>query len=245
MRVAKRVQELPPYLFAELERKNEERRAAGIDVIALGIGDPDLPTPPHIVAEALRRGGARPGTHQLPVVPRGRSFREAVADFYEDALRRRRSTRRRRSSPLHRLEGGHRPLPRSRSSTPATSCSCPTPATRSTRRARASRAASRTDCRCRRRTASCPTSTRSRRTSPAARTILWINYPNNPTGALAELGFFEQAGRVRAEARHRSSPRPRLQRDLLRRLRRRRASCRRRARARSASSSTRCRRPTT
>ena len=45
MRIADRVTHLPPYLFAELERKIEEKRAAGVDVISLGIGDPDLPTP--------------------------------------------------------------------------------------------------------------------------------------------------------------------------------------------------------
>jgi LL-diaminopimelate aminotransferase len=82
MRVAGRVQRLPPYLFAELERKIAERRAAGIDVISLGIGDPDLPTPPAVVAEAQRQV-ALADTHQYPS-NRGRSaFREAVAAFYQ------------------------------------------------------------------------------------------------------------------------------------------------------------------
>ncbi len=82
MRIAARVQALPPYLFAELERKIEERRAAGIDVISLGIGDPDLPTPAPIVAEAQRQV-ALPDTHQYPS-NRGRpAFREAVAAFYQ------------------------------------------------------------------------------------------------------------------------------------------------------------------
>jgi LL-diaminopimelate aminotransferase len=81
MRLARRVQQLPPYLFAELERKIEERRSAGIDVISLGIGDPDLPTPEPVVEEA-RRQVALPDTHQYPS-NRGRAaFREAVADFY-------------------------------------------------------------------------------------------------------------------------------------------------------------------
>jgi LL-diaminopimelate aminotransferase len=82
MRLAKRVQRLPPYLFAELERKIAERRAAGIDVISLGIGDPDLPTPPAVVEEAQRQV-ALADTHQYPS-NRGRAaFREAVAAFYE------------------------------------------------------------------------------------------------------------------------------------------------------------------
>ena len=81
MRIADRVTQLPPYLFAELERKIEEKRAAGVDVISLGIGDPDLPTPAAVVEEGQRQL-ARPDTHQYPS-NRGRpAFRQAVADFY-------------------------------------------------------------------------------------------------------------------------------------------------------------------
>jgi LL-diaminopimelate aminotransferase len=81
MRFAQRVQSLPPYLFAGIERQIAERRAAGKDVISLGIGDPDLPTPPHIV-EALARGAADPATHQYPSNRGEIGFREAVAGFY-------------------------------------------------------------------------------------------------------------------------------------------------------------------
>ncbi|MDX6533831.1 MAG: LL-diaminopimelate aminotransferase [Gaiellales bacterium] len=81
MRIAERVASLPPYLFAELERKIAEKRQAGIDVISLGIGDPDLPTPSAVVEEAQRQV-ARPDTHQYPS-NRGRAaFREAIASFY-------------------------------------------------------------------------------------------------------------------------------------------------------------------
>ena len=82
MRVAKRVETLPPYLFAELERKISEKQAQGIDVISLGIGDPDTPSPAEVV-EALAAASADPSTHQYPS-NRGRpEFRNAVADFYE------------------------------------------------------------------------------------------------------------------------------------------------------------------
>jgi len=81
MRFSQRVQSLPPYLFAGIERQIAERRAAGIDVISLGIGDPDLPTPPHIVA-ALAQGAADPATHQYPSNQGEPAFREAVAGFY-------------------------------------------------------------------------------------------------------------------------------------------------------------------
>jgi LL-diaminopimelate aminotransferase len=82
MRPSKRLERIPPYLFAQLERKIAEKRAKGIDVISLGIGDPDTPTP-EIVVDALREAAADPGTHQYPS-NRGRpEFREAIAAFYD------------------------------------------------------------------------------------------------------------------------------------------------------------------
>ena len=79
---ASRLDRLPPYLFAELERKVAEKKAAGVDVISLGIGDPDTPTPAPVV-EALAAAAGDPGTHQYPS-NRGRpELREAFARFYE------------------------------------------------------------------------------------------------------------------------------------------------------------------
>lgn len=82
MRPSSRLSRLPPYLFAELERKIAEQVERGVDVISLGIGDPDMPTPRPIV-EALQRAADDPGTHRYPS-NRGRpELREAVAAFYE------------------------------------------------------------------------------------------------------------------------------------------------------------------
>jgi LL-diaminopimelate aminotransferase len=81
-RISQRVQDLPPYLFAEIERKVAARRAAGVDIISLGIGDPDSPTPPHIV-EAMRDGLADVRTHQYPTNRGTAEFRGAVAGYYE------------------------------------------------------------------------------------------------------------------------------------------------------------------
>src|ERR1700733_8527610 len=82
MRPSRRLDQIPPYLFAELERKIAAKRAAGVDVISLGIGDPDTPTYPPIVA-AAQRAVADPSTHTYPS-NRGRpEFREAVAAFYQ------------------------------------------------------------------------------------------------------------------------------------------------------------------
>ena len=82
MRPSSRLERIPPYLFAELERKVAAKRATGVDVISLGIGDPDTPTYPPIVA-AAQAAVADPSTHTYPS-NRGRpEFREAVARFYE------------------------------------------------------------------------------------------------------------------------------------------------------------------
>ncbi len=82
MQPSSRLNRLAPYLFAELERKVREKRAAGVDVISLGIGDPDTPTP-QLVVDALAEAARDPGTHQYPS-NRGRpELREAFAGFYE------------------------------------------------------------------------------------------------------------------------------------------------------------------
>jgi LL-diaminopimelate aminotransferase len=81
MRLAGRVANLPPYLFAELDRRVAQKRASGADVISLGVGDPDLPTPPHVV-EALQRAAQDATTHRYPSYYGLPEFRAAVADFY-------------------------------------------------------------------------------------------------------------------------------------------------------------------
>jgi LL-diaminopimelate aminotransferase len=81
MQPSSRLDRLPPYLFAELERKIREKKAAGVDVISLGIGDPDTPTPQPVI-DALAQAARDPGTHQYPA-NRGRpELREAFARFY-------------------------------------------------------------------------------------------------------------------------------------------------------------------
>jgi LL-diaminopimelate aminotransferase len=81
MQPSRRLAQIPPYLFAELERKIADRQAAGIDVISLGIGDPDTPTYAPVI-KAAQAAVADPGTHRYPT-NRGRAeFREALAAFY-------------------------------------------------------------------------------------------------------------------------------------------------------------------
>jgi LL-diaminopimelate aminotransferase len=78
---SKRLQKMPPYMFAELERKVADKRAAGIDVISLGIGDPDYPTFPYIV-EAMQEAVADEGAQNYPSNRGREEFRTALSGFY-------------------------------------------------------------------------------------------------------------------------------------------------------------------
>ncbi len=78
--LANRIKDLPPYLFAKIDALKNEQRKKGQDLIDLGIGDPDLPTPPHIVA-ALADAARDPGTHRYPSYVGMGAFREAAAAF--------------------------------------------------------------------------------------------------------------------------------------------------------------------
>ncbi len=78
---AQRIRNLPPYLFARIERKIAEKKAAGVDIVSLGIGDPDLPTPDHIIDRLVEEARV-PANHQYPSSVGLPSFRQAVADWY-------------------------------------------------------------------------------------------------------------------------------------------------------------------
>jgi LL-diaminopimelate aminotransferase len=79
---ANRVKDLPPYLFATIDRMKEKAVAKGVDLIDLSVGDPDTPTPKHIV-EAMRSAVRNPAHHRYPSYAGMLSFRQAVADWYK------------------------------------------------------------------------------------------------------------------------------------------------------------------
>ncbi|TLM77913.1 MAG: aminotransferase class I/II-fold pyridoxal phosphate-dependent enzyme [Actinobacteria bacterium] len=80
MRTADRIANLPPYLFAEIDRKAGLKRAQGIDVISLGIGDPDMPTP-HRIIEAMQHGIHNPANHQYPSYFGAKRYRDACSEW--------------------------------------------------------------------------------------------------------------------------------------------------------------------
>src|SRR2546427_12606121 len=95
MQVARRLEQIGAYLFADLDRKQAELTANGVDVINLGIGDPDLPTPPHII-DALMEGATDPRSHRYPPYPGTQEFKEAAARWCQ----------RRVGQPLKVVAGG-------------------------------------------------------------------------------------------------------------------------------------------
>ncbi|MCS7196497.1 MAG: LL-diaminopimelate aminotransferase [Aquificaceae bacterium] len=79
---AQRIKSLPPYLFAQIDQKKREKLAQGVDLIDLGVGDPDIPTPEPIV-EAMKRAVEKPEHHRYPSYEGMLSFRQAVASWYK------------------------------------------------------------------------------------------------------------------------------------------------------------------
>ena len=80
---AQRISNLPPYLFARIERLIAEKRKAGVDVISLGIGDPDRPTPGYIIEELQKQAEVQ-ANHQYPSSVGMLAYREAVAKWYQN-----------------------------------------------------------------------------------------------------------------------------------------------------------------
>jgi LL-diaminopimelate aminotransferase len=82
MRISRRIENLPPYLFAEISKKIAEKRAKGEDIIDFGIGDPDIPTPDHII-EKLCKAAKEPANHRYPETEGLPELRKAIADWYK------------------------------------------------------------------------------------------------------------------------------------------------------------------
>jgi LL-diaminopimelate aminotransferase len=83
MKLAKRIEKLPPYVFVEISRKIAEKKAKGEEVISFGIGDPDFPTPPHII-NRLCQEAQDPANHRYPETAGLPKLRQAIADWYQN-----------------------------------------------------------------------------------------------------------------------------------------------------------------
>ncbi len=83
MKMAKRVEKLPPYLFVEINKKIAEKKANGEDVVSFAIGDPDIPTPPHII-DRLCEAAHKPENHRYPESEGLPELRKTIADWYQE-----------------------------------------------------------------------------------------------------------------------------------------------------------------
>ena len=193
---AQRVRSLPPYLFAELDRKRDEAIARGVDVIDLGVGDPDLPTP-GFVLDALARAASDPSNHRYPPYAGKARLREAIAGYME----RRFGVRLDPDEEILVLIGSKEGIAHLAWAVvdPGDTVYVPDPAYpvyESTARF-------------------CGADVRRFpllpergfvpdpgeiaelvRQSPGRAKLLWLNYPNNPTAGVVDLEFFQQIGEV-------------------------------------------------
>jgi len=83
LELAERLKKLPPYLFKEIDQKKKEIEAKGVDVINLGVGDPDLPTPPKII-QAMIQAVQDPENHHYPSYSGMEGFKVAIAEWYKE-----------------------------------------------------------------------------------------------------------------------------------------------------------------
>ena len=82
MRMSKRVESLPPYLFVEISKKIAQKKAEGKDVVSFGIGDPDIPTPPNVI-ERLCEAAHDPANHRYPETEGLPQLRQTIAEWYK------------------------------------------------------------------------------------------------------------------------------------------------------------------
>ena len=80
IKYADRITSLPPYLFAEVDRAKQQKIKEGVDIIDLGVGDPDLPTPDYVI-DSLCKAAHDPETHQYPSYSGSTVFRDAAVDW--------------------------------------------------------------------------------------------------------------------------------------------------------------------
>lgn len=185
--VAQRLTQLPPYLFVEIDRKKREAAAHGVDIINLGIGDPDLPTPDPII-RALAEAARNPVNHRYPESEGLDKFRAAVADWYRRRFGVELSPAKEVLSLIGAKEGiGHLPLALVN---PGEVVLIPDPAYPVYRAGTIFAGGEPYIMPLRRENAFLPDLNAIPESVLRRAKLLFINYPNNPTGAVAPLSFY-------------------------------------------------------
>ena len=186
---AKRIEQIPPYLFAEIDKKKEEMRKKGIDLIDLGIGDPDLPTP-KLIIDRLKTAAENPKNHRYPAYEGMIEFRTAVARWYERRFGVHLDPRTEVLSLIGSKEGiAHIPLA---FVNPGDYVLVPTPGYPVYRVSTLFAGGTPYFLTLRKENGFLPSLSDIPKEVAQKAKLLFINYPNNPTSAIAEKSFFEE-----------------------------------------------------
>jgi LL-diaminopimelate aminotransferase len=186
---ADRIKHLPPYLFAAIDKAKQEARKKGVDVIDLSVGDPDLPTPRHIV-EALARAATDSDNHRYPSYEGKLSYREAVADWYRETFGVALDPEREVLTLIGSKEGiAHAPLA---FINPGDVALVPDPAYPVYKTATLFAGGRPEVMPLLRENGFLPDLESIDSATAKASKLIFLNYPNNPTAASADIGFFRQ-----------------------------------------------------
>jgi LL-diaminopimelate aminotransferase len=189
---SKRLGKLPPYLFIELDKKKRAAQARGVDLVDLGIGDPDRPTP-GILLRALAQASRKPAYHQYPLGAGMAEFRQAAASWFEARFGRAVDPAGQVLAVIGSKEGiGHLPLA---VVNPGDRVLCPDPGYPVYSAGTIFAGAVPVSMPLKEKNAFLPDFGRLSAASMRRARLMWLNYPNNPTAATAPLEFFEEAVR--------------------------------------------------
>jgi len=190
MRVAKRIDRLPRYLFVEINEKIAEKRAEGVDVINFAIGDPDLPTPSHII-EYMCEAAHNPANHRYPETAGLPQLREAIAGWYQRRFSVALNPNREILPLIGSKEGiGHIAFVFIE---PGDIALVPDPGYPVYARGTLLAGGEPYFMTLRAENDFLPDFENIPKDIARRAKLMWLNYPNNPTGATAELDFFEKA----------------------------------------------------
>ena len=190
MRVAKRIDRLPRYLFVEINEKIAEKRAEGVDVINFAIGDPDLPTPSHII-EYMCEAAHDPANHCYPETAGLPQLREAIAGWYQRRFSVALDPNREVLPLIGSKEGiGHIAFVFIE---PGDIALVPDPGYPVYARGTLLAGGEPYFMTLRAENDFLPDFENIPKDIARRAKLMWLNYPNNPTGATAELDFFEKA----------------------------------------------------
>ena len=190
MKLAKRVEALPPYLFAEISKKIAAKRAEGHDIVTFGIGDPDIPTPKHIM-DAFHKAADEPVNHRYPESEGLPELRQSISDFYERRFEVRFDPQKETLPLIGSKEGiGHMALC---FIDPGDIALVPDPGYPVYEVGTMFAGGESYKIPCTREGGWKPDFDKIPEDVAHKAKLIWLNYPNNPTGATAGLDFFERA----------------------------------------------------